>query len=173
MDLYGPPDELDAATLRSQLAREIGIPESVLAKTRIASSARFIIIEEEETSEPLPPSSSQYLVGKYLEVVVTVERHGFEIAELKNLGGGMIPFTPTRRPEGALSFDEGAGLLNVLSPENRAVVIDSFIRRLSNRRRHRYIRCRFCKTMTAPESTINSEANVCDGCAVTELGIVF
>jgi len=171
VDPYADPDESNAQALRRQLARELAIPEAVLAKTRIASSARYIISEEDETSEPLPPSDSQYLVGKYLEVVVTVEGRGFEIAEYLEHGGQMMPITPTRRREGALSVEEGAGLLEVLSPENRAVVIDSFIRRLSNKRRHRYTTCKYCKERTPPESLW--KLNVCDGCAVTELGILF
>jgi len=175
VDLYAEPDESDAAALRRQLARELDVSESALAKTRIARPARLITTEREATSEPLRPSGAQYLVGKYLEVVLTVEGRAFEIAEYEDqgFGLGMIPTTPVRRPDGALTFAEGAGLLNVLSPENRAVVIDSFIRRLSNRRRHRYIRCRFCQKMTAPEWATNGDPNVCDECAITELGILF
>ena len=171
VDLYADPDESNAQALRRQLARELDIPESALAKTRIASSARFIICEEEETSEPLPPSDSQYLVGKYLEVVVTVEGRGFEIAEYQRQGGQMVYIPPRRRRQGALSFDEGAGLLQVLSPENRAAVIDSFIHRLSIKRRQRYTTCKYCKEMTPPESLY--ELNVCEGCAITELGVLF
>ena len=171
VDLYADPDESNAQALRPQLARELGIPEAALAKTRIASPARFIISEEEETSEPLRPSDTQYLVGKYLEVVVTVERCGFEIAELKILGGGMVPFIPVRRAKGSLSFDEGAGLLNVLSPENRAVLVDAVVRRLTNIRRHRYTTCKYCSEKTPPEALW--QLNVCEGCAATELGILF
>ena len=171
VDPYADPDESNAQALRRQLARELDIPESALAKTRIARPSRFIITEEEETSEPLRPSDSQFLVGKDLEVVLTVEGRAFEIAELINLGRAWIPVTPVRRPDGALTFEEAAGLLQVLSPENRAVVIDSFIRRLSNKRRQRYTTCRYCKEKTPPESLW--ELNVCDGCAASELGILF
>ena len=173
MDLYADPDESNAAALRRQLARELDIPESALAKTRIARPARFIAEDNEATSEPIEPSDSQYLVGKYLEVVVTVGQRAFEIAEYEDLGGGMIPITPARRSDGALTLNEGAGLLEVLSPENRAVVVDVVIRRLSNSRRHRYTRCKFCQEMTPPELATSGEANVCDACATSELGIVF
>ena len=171
VDLYAEPDESDAGALRRQLARELDIPESALAKTRIARPARLIITEVEEASEPLPPSNSQYLVGKYLEVVVTVEGRGFEIAEYQCSGGAPTAIWPARRLDGALTFEEGAGLLQVLSPENRAVVIDSFIRRLSDKRRRRYTTCKYCKKKTPPESLWG--LNVCDGCASTELGILF
>ena len=171
VDLYADPDESNAAALRGQLARELDIPESSLAKTRIASSARLIISEEDETSEPLRPSDSQYLVGKYLEVVLTVEGRGFEIAEFKYFGGVDTPITPARRLDGALSFAEGAVLLEVLSSGNRAVVVDVLIRRLSTNRRSRWHRCRACKAMTPPEAFYQDK--VCTGCAYEVFGIVF
>ena len=171
VDVYAEPVESDAPALRRQLARELDIPESALAKTRIARPARFIVTEENATSEPLPPSNSQHLVGKHLEVVVTVEGRGFEIAEYKYFGGVDTPITPARRLDGALSFAEGAVLLEVFSPENRAAVVDVLIRRLSTNRRGRWHRCRACKTMTPPEAFYQDK--VCNGCAYKVFGIVF
>ena len=171
VDLYADPDESNAQALRRQLARELDIPESALAKTRIARPARFITTEREATSEPLHPSDSQYLVGKYLEVVFTVEGRGFEIAEYTSHGGWDTPITPARRTDGALRFDEGAVLLQVLSPDNRAVVVDALVRRLSRNRRSRWHRCRACRAMTPPEAFYQD--NVCVGCTYDVFGILF
>ena len=171
VDLYADPDESNAQALRRQLARELAVPEAALARTRIARSARLIITEEDVTSEPLPPSVSQYLVGKYLEVVITVERRGFEIAEYTSHGGWDTPIIPARRTDGALTFDEGAVLLQVLSPDNRAVVVDALVRRLSRNRRSRWHRCRACRAMTPPEAFYQD--NVCVGCTYDVFGILF
>lgn len=173
MDFFTPPDETHVDKLRWQITCQLDLAHGSLSNLRVGRPAFYVGEHIENFLEGglLPPSETQYLVGNYLEVVLTIEGRSFEIAEYEPFGGGMTAFTPVRRSQGAHTFREGASLLEVLSPENRAVVIDSLVRRFSNSRRHRYSRCKFCREMTPPESIF--EPNICEECAVSELGVVF
>ena len=173
MDPYRPPDEFEAQLLRRELAHDLGIPESALVNILVARPTRFIAERSEAvySEEPIPPSNTQYMVGKYLEVVITVDSDQFEIAEYEDLGGGMVPITLVRRQDGALTFTKTGAARSMRSPAELGEVVEATIRRLSNSRRHRYQRCRFCREMTPPE--LICQPGVCEPCAVTELGIVF
>ncbi len=173
MDFFTPPDETHVHELRLQIADQLDLAHGSLSNLRVGRPA-FHVSEHTENflvGGLLPPSETQYLVGKYLEVVLTIEGRSFEIAEYELLGGWGIDFTPIRRTQGALTFREGASLLEVLSPETRGIVFNSMVRKLTNQRRHRYSRCKFCREMTPPESIF--EPNICVECAVSELGVVF
>jgi hypothetical protein len=113
----------------------------------------------------------QYLVGRHLEVVLTVRHPAFEIAELAWWGGPPMTLVPYRLRTTAVSFPHGAALIGSLDLEELAEAVVFEVRRLSTRRRRRYRRCQFCREMVPPEERFSP--SVCLACASDHLGIVF
>jgi hypothetical protein len=180
-----PTDESNADELRVEVASRLGIDSAFLSKTRIIRSP-FHVKEAPVGCDLLfdpsdPPALDQYLVGKHLEVVLTVEGSAFEIAEYQDLGGGMVPTTPVRRRskssisvesselniQGMLGFELSQELRCSLSQEELGAIVAATIRHLSTTRRRRYRRCQYCKVMTPPEAQFQRDC--CEECATKTL----
>ena len=171
-------DESNAGELRQQLAKEIGIPTSALASVRIARPDAFIPSSDDKGNDVRWSDSftSQYLVGKHLEAVLTVNpSFGFdghlEIAELEGFWESVGHCAPRRRAKGSITLEGLMAPQEHLGSEELGDVVVGTIRRLSETRRRRYRKCRFCKEMTPPEYRFDPD--VCMGCASSEFGIVY
>ncbi len=179
--LFESLDESNAPTPRSQLALDLGIPVSTLGATRVALPNSYIDVGRDDyidnsTPPPGRPEQSQYLVGKHLEVVITVKypdfgEGPFEISELEGCWQSVAHCVPSRRRAGSLPFDEGAALHDVLGPNELGAEVVRRIEALSSSRRKRYQRCKFCNDLTPPEHLFGSY--VCMGCATEQFGVVY
>jgi hypothetical protein len=116
-------------------------------------------------------SAPQHLVGLHGEVVLTEGPIGFELAELAVYWRGPGRPVHHRLESGALTFEEGAALLERLDGDELGALVVATVRRLSNRRRRRYRRCELCREMVPPEHRLGD--SVCMTCATEQLGVVY
>ena len=182
-DLQASIEEMDRVAklliggdLRAQVGSALGVPEDTLLDTQFLLVEAFIPDEENSTSmldrlEFMMELPIQFLTGKYLEIVITIQNGGFEIAEFSRICRPPLPDLEFRRSNGSLSFSESYELRRSLSEEELGKFVVTTIQKLSARRRRRYRRCRCCYNMIESGSLFCKD--VCLGCAPNEFGLVF
>ena len=164
--------------LRSALALDLAIPPETLKGIRVRMPFEFIPSEatSESQLEITVRDQSQYLVGRFLEVVITINPHfpderSFQIAEFERQWLSVSHYSPQRRSLGSLSFTESTDLRVNLGGSDLGREIARTIRELSRTRRQRYERCEYCNRSTPPEFLLGS--GTCMDCGSRVFGIVY
>lgn len=179
--MHDPSDDEQSVSYPAPLAlsdvveRELGLRTGTLGAVPIALPDQYIPPEDHrdvvDDSRIWPPSERQFLVGKYLEVVLTFDRGGCELAELQYEFRPPCPDLLYRRDAGAEQIGDIAGLRRHLGQDEFEHRIIQSIRRLSTKRRSRYRRCAHCREMMPPGAFF--EGPICFGCAPEVFGLVF
>ncbi len=168
-------DGAAALDFRGELARELGLRDEVLRGIPISVPDQYVPAEDEHDGDVVfaswPSSKQQYLVGKYLEVVLTMNSGACELAELQSVCCAPCPDLFFRRSAGAVKIANLADLRIRLGQEAFERRIVETIRRLSTKRRSRYRRCARCHEMTPPGAFFRGA--ICLNCAHAQFGVVF
>ena len=181
----GPKDPRGDGELRGEAEDLAGLPRGSLSTIRFGFPDAFVPgdvewgrvdFEELEAEERYqfihaPEAVAQFLVGKHLEVVMTFLSWGFELAELERHHPLPRPTFELRRAKGSVIYVLDRSDQSASSTEERAQAIVADVRRLSNRRRGRYRRCRVCDEMTEPGGM--QSIDVCKSCAPEHFGLVY
>ena len=179
--MHDPSDDEQSVSYPAPLAlsdvveRELGLRTGTLGAVPIALPDQYIPPEDHrdvvDDFTIWPPSERQFLVGKHLEVVLTFDRGGCELAELQYEFRPPCPDLLYRRDAGAVQIGAIADLRRHLGQEEFEQLILQSIRRLSTKRRSRYRRCAHCREMMPPGAFF--EGAICFGCAPEVFGLVF